>query len=209
MMSILCIKDPSAVETYMYATPREETLLWRDALSMTITRLARNSITNTQQTVNNNTSVNNNYQEGYVVQLFYYLVSPGETITDIASLFNLSVPWIQGCNAVPLETLQPNSYVIIPYRGELPSNVTNNPVLMQANTAVVSQGNSSTFVVKPSAPVISDTLACKICFEKQINTVLLECGHAALCSDCAKAITGQPCPFCRRPVSRVIVTYRA
>ena len=46
---------------------------------------------------------------------------------------------------------------------------------------------------------------CKICKNKPINTVLLECAHFLLCEDCAKS--SKQCPVCKKDVSRVIVTF--
>ena len=36
---------------------------------------------------------------------------------------------------------------------------------------------------------------CKLCFDVDINVVLLPCGHACTCASCATAVTH--CPICR------------
>jgi len=43
---------------------------------------------------------------------------------------------------------------------------------------------------------------CKICFEKESNSVLLPCNHSSLCYECASSIT--ICPICREEVSQII-----
>jgi len=226
-MTVLHIWDSQGREHLMYASPLPETFLWKDALSLAIAHSQSTQETHTVQSTSststytdyinhvqnvnttttcktNPTPVPENKDGGYLVQLFYYLVKQGESINDIASIFNVSVPWIQGCNSVRLDVLTPGNYVIVPFSGELPCEVASNPVLMQAHSSVMTQG-----MVAGASQLEGDDTLCKICFEKPINTVLLECGHSALCGGCAQAITGHPCPFCRRPVSRVVATYRS
>ena len=41
---------------------------------------------------------------------------------------------------------------------------------------------------------------CKVCFAKNINTVLVPCGHRCMCNDCGKVISNE-CPICRKPVT--------
>mmetsp|Transcript_8304 Transcript_8304/g.16372 ORF Transcript_8304/g.16372 Transcript_8304/m.16372 type:complete len:738 (+) Transcript_8304:1846-4059(+) len=48
---------------------------------------------------------------------------------------------------------------------------------------------------------------CKICFEREIDAVLLDCCHRLMCTRCANK-TGT-CPVCRAAVTRVITTYSA
>jgi len=38
---------------------------------------------------------------------------------------------------------------------------------------------------------------CVICFEKQKDTVLLECAHRCICFNCSSKI--KECPMCRQP----------
>ena len=50
-----------------------------------------------------------------------------------------------------------------------------------------------------------DLDVCQICFYRAIDTVLVPCGHQALCTRCSAMIS--ICPFCRDPIkSRVQVT---
>ena len=54
---------------------------------------------------------------------------------------------------------------------------------------------------------------CKICFEQEINCVLLNCGHLAVCLSCANSMVQRvkaykaECPICRQPVQRVVETH--
>jgi hypothetical protein len=49
---------------------------------------------------------------------------------------------------------------------------------------------------------------CIICWTNARNTVLLECGHIALCTDCTDAVkvndAEHGCPVCRKKVTRII-----
>jgi len=46
---------------------------------------------------------------------------------------------------------------------------------------------------------------CVICFENNINTVIVPCGHTAVCDGCSGKFT--ECPVCREPVQQVIKTF--
>lgn len=48
---------------------------------------------------------------------------------------------------------------------------------------------------------------CKICYEREINTVMLDCNHRAVCARCLDQVT--TCPLCRAPIMRIIQTYNA
>mmetsp|Transcript_30527 Transcript_30527/g.98362 ORF Transcript_30527/g.98362 Transcript_30527/m.98362 type:complete len:571 (+) Transcript_30527:806-2518(+) len=45
--------------------------------------------------------------------------------------------------------------------------------------------------------------SCKVCFDRRIQTVLIPCGHEALCKKCSKKI--KVCPICRKEVKKVQV----
>ena len=44
--------------------------------------------------------------------------------------------------------------------------------------------------------LVGGTTGCRICFNKQVKTLLVPCGHV-LCEDCANRVTC--CPFCNTP----------
>ena len=44
---------------------------------------------------------------------------------------------------------------------------------------------------------------CVICFERRVDAVILECGHAAVCMTCAQNLRGE-CPVCRGTISRIV-----
>lgn len=52
---------------------------------------------------------------------------------------------------------------------------------------------------------------CIVCFEKNINSVLYQCGHMCMCYDCAmkqwQRVGGGQCPICRAFICDVIRTY--
>ena len=53
------------------------------------------------------------------------------------------------------------------------------------------------------------TDTCKICFDQEIDTVLVPCGHVVACSSCAERLQDKPCPICKSGVCFVQKTYRA
>lgn len=48
---------------------------------------------------------------------------------------------------------------------------------------------------------------CKICYNANINCVLIRCGHMCTCMDCSGQL--EKCPICRRQIDDVIQTFRA
>jgi len=50
---------------------------------------------------------------------------------------------------------------------------------------------------------------CVVCFSNPVNAVVLPCGHATLCLECAQAIVNSTgnCPICRARVQQVIKIY--
>lgn len=54
-----------------------------------------------------------------------------------------------------------------------------------------------------------DRFMCKVCMERKIDTVILECGHQALCSSCMQAHKWESCPICSKAVARIVKTYLA
>ena len=50
---------------------------------------------------------------------------------------------------------------------------------------------------------------CKICCDKEIDTVFVPCGHIAACRTCALRFEGESCPICKQLVCLVVKTYTA
>lgn len=48
---------------------------------------------------------------------------------------------------------------------------------------------------------------CKICMAAPLECVLLECGHIAACTACAKQLA--ECPICRQYVVRAVRFFRS
>lgn len=55
-------------------------------------------------------------------------------------------------------------------------------------------------------------ILCKVCFENEINCVLLPCAHRAVCMACASEIVNRAnpcCPICRVDITRIFPTIDA
>ena len=42
---------------------------------------------------------------------------------------------------------------------------------------------------------------CVVCYDNAANTVIVSCGHQALCDSCASSLDFTQCPICRTPIS--------
>jgi hypothetical protein len=47
---------------------------------------------------------------------------------------------------------------------------------------------------------------CHLCYERPIDTVILECGHRVMCFRCSGNL--RACPVCRQDISRLIRTFQ-
>lgn len=59
---------------------------------------------------------------------------------------------------------------------------------------------------------VSEDRECKVCMDNPINTVLIPCGHQALCMDCVtllRANGNKACPICKKETVQVVKTYLA
>ena len=54
-----------------------------------------------------------------------------------------------------------------------------------------------------------DDDTCKICCVRNIDSVLVPCGHVISCMSCSERFDGGPCPICKQGVALVLKTYRA
>lgn len=48
---------------------------------------------------------------------------------------------------------------------------------------------------------------CKICYEREIDTVILDCNHRAVCARCLDQVS--VCPLCRVNITKIVQTYNA
>ena len=56
--------------------------------------------------------------------------------------------------------------------------------------------------LKTQVEALKDKQRCKVCYEQDIDCVLLGCRHAVLCQGCADALT--VCPVCRQSITSVL-----
>lgn len=50
---------------------------------------------------------------------------------------------------------------------------------------------------------------CRICRERAIDTIFMDCGHRVVCQTCVMGLEGKECPVCRRTFVRWVATYNA
>lgn len=53
----------------------------------------------------------------------------------------------------------------------------------------------------------NDDDKCKICFDVEMNTVFIPCGHIAACITCAQSC--RACPICRGAIDNIVHTYKS
>lgn len=73
---------------------------------------------------------------------------------------------------------------------------------------------SGTGVGGAAVPIADDPMKevperreCKVCFEREINTLFVECQHAACCNQCAESSCSAGCPVCRGPNVYLHINY--
>ena len=70
-------------------------------------------------------------------------------------------------------------------------------------SATLRHPQSGTSAAVPAS--ISALGTCRVCYENEINTVLLPCGHIALCAQCATRCSD--CPICRTLIRGTVRSY--
>jgi len=58
-------------------------------------------------------------------------------------------------------------------------------------------------------PADPDQRVCVICFERESNTLFMDCRHMKTCEECAKSVqkASGKCPICRQPINDVIKVF--
>jgi len=80
---------------------------------------------------------------------------------------------------------------------------------LKANTTVLTGVVTTTTVasVEQEKEKEKELNECKVCFENEIDCLLLPCSHLAICSDCAGEL--KKCPICNSAISKSQKIYRA
>ncbi|CAN7986204.1 unnamed protein product, partial [Ixodes hexagonus] len=81
-----------------------------------------------------------------------------------------------------------------------------------ATRSAASPSTSKTKTEKPQAkPEKVEDSRCRLCFDKDIDCVLVDCGHLVTCYSCGLKLfeDSMPlCPVCRQPIKRLVKTYK-
>lgn len=56
-------------------------------------------------------------------------------------------------------------------------------------------------------PAAAEDSSCKICFDRAVDCVLLNCGHLCVCLECTAAL--RHCPMCRQPFERAVKIFKS
>jgi len=61
-----------------------------------------------------------------------------------------------------------------------------------------------------SPKALTEDQTCRVCFNCEINTVFVPCGHMALCKGCADSVARihHVCPYCRANIGSVVQVFR-
>jgi len=62
-------------------------------------------------------------------------------------------------------------------------------------------------LLKETKKANKDLIDCKICLDREINTVLLECGHHCVCDICS--IDLKHCPICKKDIIRIVKIFKS
>jgi len=55
-----------------------------------------------------------------------------------------------------------------------------------------------------SAPSANDESSCVICFDRPRTALLMPCGHAYMCIECANGLENRTCPVCRTKIEKIV-----
>ena len=55
---------------------------------------------------------------------------------------------------------------------------------------------------KAAAQHAEDARSCKVCMDREIDTVFIPCGHLCTCAVCYEINALTECPLCRRGIQR-------
>jgi hypothetical protein len=106
---------------------------------------------------------------------------------------------------------------------EIPRNDTNSKYVFNSTVNVNNNNASSSFTAKKKEEVkkinvppsekeeiVEDGNVCVMCYEREIKTAILPCGHSVLCISCSRKIAFDKdeytasCPVCRTPIGQII-----
>ena len=115
-------------------------------------------------------------------------------------------------NGSSIESTQTINAIKIEKLNTLKKNNTSSPKLNNQQIKIINQNyQTSKSPGQLSQETANTNGECTVCFEKQINCVLYQCGHMCMCYDCAmrqwQGVGGGQCPICRAYICDVIRTY--
>jgi len=97
----------------------------------------------------------------------------------------------------------------IDYRGVFEKEVLREKVMqlwIDCNEKRTTSGATQKSGSQLASDDIDESQVCKICMEREINCVLLECGHMLTCVNCGRKLS--ECPICRQNVTRCVRTFK-
>jgi hypothetical protein len=92
----------------------------------------------------------------------------------------------------------------------VPVAVNNNNAANNNNNEVAVHAAKKQKNSDEKATVTKEDEECKICYESNINTVIVPCGHMCVCEACSKMLLASQksaCPICNQKIQQIIKTY--
>ncbi|KAI9091946.1 hypothetical protein K1719_027881 [Acacia pycnantha] len=74
--------------------------------------------------------------------------------------------------------------------------------ILRLQDALTEQTNAAKSSQQEYERLLNDKILCRVCFDMQINVILLPCRHHTICSNCREKC--RRCPVCRVPIEDVI-----
>lgn len=82
-----------------------------------------------------------------------------------------------------------------------PQNVNNPQNNNIQNTQItLDKPNDNSNLIGVETRQVEPENECKICFDGEINTVIVNCGHQVMCEKCSIDLPLKECPVCRSPI---------
>lgn len=125
---------------------------------------------------------------------------------------------------IDIEDIKDFMALVQPLNAEAHTKMENNvmntygtPTMLNASQPIIQEAIPMIDIgaagVVPPVEVLGEARnLCKVCIEKELDTLILPCKHLCVCSECANLLYKQPggkkCPICRAKISETVKIYK-